>query len=98
MLDGRDIGTVVFPDADVKVFMVADARERARRRAAELDARGEPADVDALEAEIVARDAQDAGRAVGPLKPAEDAVHLDTTYLTLERQVDFVTSLVRTRR
>ena len=98
VLDGRDIGTVVFPDADVKVFMVADAGERARRRHAELYARGEDSDVQLLEAEIVARDAQDAARSVGPLRPAEDAVHLDTTRLTPEEQVDFVVRLARDRK
>jgi CMP/dCMP kinase len=98
VLDGRDIGTVVFPDADVKVFMVADAGERARRRHAELAARGEAADVHALEAEIVARDAQDAARAVGPLRPAADAVHLDTTRLSPDEQVAFVVRLAAQRR
>ena len=94
VLDGRDIGTVVFPDADVKVFMVADPRERARRRQRELEGRGEIADLDVLEAEIVARDAQDAGRAFGPLRCASDAVVLDTTAMSPEEQVEFVARLV----
>lgn len=98
VLDGRDIGTVVFPDADVKVFMVADPRERARRRQRELAERGEVADLAALEAEIVARDVQDSARAFGPLKCADDAVVLDTTAMTPEDQVEFVARLAEGRR
>ncbi len=98
VLDGRDIGTVVFPDADVKVFMVADPHERARRRQRELGARGEDADLDVLEAEIVARDAQDTARAFGPLKCADDATVLDTTVLSPEEQVEFVARLVEAKR
>ena len=98
VLDGRDIGTVVFPDADVKVFMVADPHERARRRQRELGARGEDADLDVLEAEILARDAQDMARAFGPLRCADDAVVLDTTRMTPEEQVEFVARLAEAHR
>ena len=97
VLDGRDVGTVIFPDADVKVFMVADPRERARRRLSELEARGEAADLDGLEAELVARDVADAAREASPLRPAADAVHLDTTALTPEEQVDYVVRLAQER-
>lgn len=98
VLDGRDIGTVVFPDADVKVFLVADITTRARRRAAQQAERGMEADVDALARDIAARDRQDASRAVGPLKKAEDAVEIDTSTCTIEGQVEAVLELVEARR
>ena len=97
VLDGRDIGTVVFPDADLKVFMIADAAERARRRKAELDARGEPASFEEVLASIEARDRQDASRSVGPLRQADDAIALDTTGLSIDEQVEAVVRLVRER-
>lgn len=90
VLDGRDIGTVVFPDADVKIFMEADVAERARRRLRELRERGHEGTLEEVEAAILQRDRQDTGRAVAPLRPAPDAIHLDTTYLSPEEQVDFV--------
>jgi len=95
VLDGRDIGTVVFPDAELKVFVIADARTRAERRLAELEVRGEfypdrEAALDALEAELVARDHADAARAAGPLRAAPDAILLDTTELSPEEQVEIV--------
>jgi cytidylate kinase len=95
VMDGRDIGTVVCPDAEVKVFLVADASERARRRLLE---RGGPLDACALRAEtdaLVGRDGRDAGREVAPLRPAPDAVPLDTTHLSLAEQVRRVVALVR---
>jgi cytidylate kinase len=95
VMDGRDIGTVVFPDADVKVFLAADPSERARRRLLE---RGRSPDACALRAEtdaLVARDGRDAGRDVAPLRPAPDAVALDTTHLSLAEQVRRVVELVR---
>lgn len=95
VMDGRDIGTVVFPDAAVKVFLVADPAERARRRLLE---RGRPLDADALRAEtaaLVARDGRDAGRDVAPLRPAPDAVHVDTTRLSLAEQARRIVDLVR---
>lgn len=95
VVDGRDIGTVVFPDAPVKIFMVATLEERARRRALELEAKGQPVDWERLVQEIAKRDADDASRAVGPLKPAPDALHLDTTACSLEEQVEFVLNAVR---
>lgn len=84
VLDGRDIGTVVAPDADVKLFVTASPEERARRRTRELKGRGERADEEAILADIRARDARDGARAVAPLKPAEDARLLDTTDLDIE--------------
>jgi len=94
VVDGRDIGTVVFPDAPVKIYMVASLEERARRRALELEAKGQTAHLERLVAEIATRDAADAARSVGPLKPAVDALHLDTTTCTLEEQVEFVLQAV----
>jgi len=81
VLDGRDIGTVIFPDAPVKLFVTATAEERARRRFLELRGRGIEADPDQVLAEIRDRDAQDANRPVAPLKPAADAAIIDTTLL-----------------
>lgn len=81
VLDGRDIGTVIFPGAAVKLFVTASAEERARRRFLELRARGIAADPDQVLAEIRDRDAQDANRPVAPLRPAADAEVIDTTLL-----------------
>lgn len=79
--EGRDMGTVVFPDAEHKFFLDADVDERARRRMKQLEALGKPADFDELAQAIAARDQQDRNRAVAPLKPAEDATMVDTTNL-----------------
>ena len=87
VLDGRDIGTVICPSADVKIFVTAAPEERARRRAAELRQAGEPADEAAILADILRRDERDRARAVAPLKPAADAVVLDTTTLDVEAAV-----------
>lgn len=95
VIDGRDIGTVVFPDADVKIFLTASPEERARRRHAELIARGEPADYEAVLADIRQRDEQDAGRAAAPLRRAPDAHEVDTTRLDLAAAVDACERLVR---
>ena len=81
VLDGRDIGTVVCPDARVKLFITAEAAERARRRHRELEGRGETTTLAAILADIEARDARDAARATAPLRAAADAVLLDTTHL-----------------
>lgn len=96
--DGRDIGTVVFPDAALKVFLVADPEVRARRRLREQGV--DDPDADALRGEIdrlMARDRKDSERAVAPLRPAEDAVHVDTTALTFEEQVAAIIELARSR-
>lgn len=90
VLDGRDTGTVVFPNADLKVYMKADARERARRRRAEYAERGQTVSFEEVHREIVERDRQDRERELAPLRRAKDAVVLDTTHCTVEEQVDFV--------
>jgi cytidylate kinase len=87
VMEGRDIGTVVFPNAAVKLYLTADPIERARRRATELRARGETVDEVALTREIAARDERDSARSHSPLRPATDALRLDTTGLTLEQVV-----------
>jgi cytidylate kinase len=98
VVEGRDIGTVVFPDAALKVYLVASLPERARRRARELAGRGVRQPVDEIEAEIRDRDAIDSGREDSPLTRAADAVDLDTTGMTVEEQVEAVVRLVRERR
>lgn len=94
VMDGRDIGTVVFPEADVKVFLIASIEERARRRQAELKRNGTDVGLDALTREIEERDRFDASRANSPLRKAADAVELDTTDLTIEAQVRTIIRLV----
>ncbi len=83
VMDGRDIGTYVLPNAELKIFMTADSRERARRRLKDLAARGESADLDRIEKEIIARDKNDSEREFAPLRQADDAVLLDTTDMTI---------------
>lgn len=96
--DGRDMGTVVFPDAEVKVFLVADLAERARRRLLEQGSSSPSAEeLGAEAARIAARDERDAGRAVSPLRRPDDAVDLDTTRLGFGEQVQAVVDLVRAR-
>ena len=87
VLDGRDIGTVICPDADVKIFVVAAPEVRARRRAAELKASGQSADEVAILQDIRRRDERDRSRAVAPLKAADDAIELDTSSLDVEGAV-----------
>jgi len=97
VVDGRDIGTVVFPEAPLKIFLTATPDERARRR---LFQRGQAVDVELVRREgeaLAARDAADSNRRIAPLKPAPDAVFLDTTALTLEAQVTHVVELARQR-
>ncbi|HEY7726147.1 MAG TPA: (d)CMP kinase [Anaeromyxobacteraceae bacterium] len=88
VLEGRDIGTVVFPDADAKFFLTATSQVRARRRHEELAARGEPASLESVLADQERRDRDDASRAVAPLRPAADAVVLDTSGLRPEEVVE----------
>ena len=97
IMDGRDIGTVVLPRAEVKVFLTAAPEARARRRLLELELRGQQADYDTILKEIVQRDKQDRERAAAPLKQAEDAVLLDTTQLNLEQSVEALLKIVRAR-
>jgi cytidylate kinase len=87
VLDGRDIGTVIAPSADVKLFVTASPEVRARRRMGELMARGMPSHYEDVLADIRARDARDSSREVAPLKPAEDAVMLDTTELDIDQAI-----------
>jgi cytidylate kinase len=84
VLDGRDIGTVICPNAEVKIFVVADPEVRARRRTLEARSRGEAADEAIILADILARDERDRNRAAAPLKPAEDAYLLDNSHLDIE--------------
>jgi len=86
--EGRDQGTVAFPDATVKIYLTADVAERARRRMEELRARGVDADPEQVRREIESRDRSDESRAVGPLKPAVDAIGVDTTGLSIEQAVE----------
>ncbi len=97
VLDGRDIGTVVFPDAPVKLFVTASVEERARRRWLELRGRGVAADLEAVRTELVARDAQDSGRETAPLRAAEDAITLDTTAMDADGAFAAALALVRER-
>jgi len=95
VMAGRDIGTVVFPDADHKFFLTASVDERVRRRAAQLAARGEVADTDAMATEVTARDRMDSQRTVAPLRAAEDALVVDTGAFDLEGVVAEVLRRVR---
>ena len=95
--EGRDLGTVVFPDADLKVYLTADVAARAQRRAAENAQRGHNSDVGDTHQSLTARDAADSGRAVSPLQVADDAVEVDATHLTLAEVIDHVTALVKAR-
>ena len=92
--DGRDMGTVIFPDASYKVFLTAGAEERAERRYKQLKDKGVSVTLDGLLREILARDARDAQRTVAPLRPADDAVHIDTTGLGIEEVVARVLAIV----
>ena len=95
LMDGRDIGTVILPDAQLKIFLTASAEIRADRRYKELIEKGTPKDYDALLEEIKIRDYNDSHRAVAPLKPADDAVIIDSSELTLEQVVSKVVSLAK---
>jgi cytidylate kinase len=98
VLEGRDTGTVVCPDAEVKFYLTATLDARARRRFAELSAQGAQVTLDAVRAEVAARDAQDEGRELAPLRKAPDAIEVDTTALTPEQVVDVMAQVVEQRR
>jgi cytidylate kinase len=98
VIDGRDIGTVICPDAEVKIFVTAAPEERAKRRALELASRGEPVNEAAILEDIRARDARDSGRAVAPLKPAPDSVTLDTTTLDADGAFAAAAAIVEGRK
>ena len=95
VLEGRDIGTVVFPDAEAKIFLTATPPARAGRRVSDLHSRGVEADFDTTLAEVNARDAQDQGRAVAPLRPADGATIVDSTELGIEAVVERVVTIAR---
>ena len=95
IMDGRDIGTVVLPDAQVKVFLTASAEVRAKRRYDELILKGTPVDYDALLEEIKLRDHNDSTRAIAPLKPADDAVFVDSSDMTIAEVCETIEKLVR---
>ncbi|QFU01903.1 Cytidylate kinase [Halomonas sp. THAF5a] len=95
--DGRDMGTVVFTEAPLKIFLTASAEERAHRRQRQLQEAGVDASLSSLLKEIQARDARDMHRSVAPLKPADDAITLDTTRLTIPEVVDRLTELLTER-
>ena len=97
VMDGRDIGTVVLPQADVKIFLTAAPEARARRRLRELEERGEQVDFDTVLADILRRDEQDRTRPIAPLRQAEDAVLLDTTNLNLAESLQALLAIVKER-
>ena len=97
-MDGRDIGTVVLPDADLKIFLTASPARRAERRLAELLARGVDTSYDEVLRDLNYRDANDSSRAAAPLKAAEDAVRLDTSALTLAESIEEVCALIERRK
>jgi cytidylate kinase len=95
VVDGRDIGTVVFPDADLKIFLTASPETRAGRRISQRGAAVEPEGLDAETTALAARDRADSTRAVAPLRPADDAIHLDTTGMSFAEQVQFIVDRAR---
>lgn len=97
VVEGRDIGTVVFPQAEAKFFLTASADERARRRVAELRAAGRPADLDSTRAELIARDERDSTRAAAPLRKADDAIEIDSSALSPTEVVDRMAAIVAER-
>lgn len=97
VMDGRDIGTVVLPEAQVKIFLTATPEERATRRYNELLEKGQKVDFDQLLAEVKQRDYNDSHRATAPLKQAEDAVLVDTTGLDKEQSIEKILDLVRSK-
>jgi len=90
LADGRDMGTVIFPNAPLKVFLTASAAQRAERRYKQLISKGFSANIDSLRADLEARDARDMSRSVAPLKPAQDALQLDNSQLSIEASVEQV--------
>ena len=95
VLDGRDIGTVVFPDAPLKIFLIASAEERAKRRMKEYEEKGIKEDFESVLANIKERDMIDSTRSESPLKKADDAVEIDTSFMTIEEVTDEITRLVK---
>lgn len=95
IMDGRDIGTVVLPDADVKIFLTASPESRAQRRHLELQQRGQQTDFDTVLRDIIKRDEQDTNRPIAPLRQAEDAVLVDTTHLNLEQSLQAILNVIK---
>ena len=95
ILDGRDIGTCVLPDADFKFYLTADSSERARRRAKELEEKGQIVDVKKIQEEIEQRDYNDSHREFSPLRQAEDAVLVDSTNMNVEEVLEFITNIIK---
>ena len=95
IMDGRDIGTCVLPDAELKIYLTASASERAKRRYLEQKERGVESNLAQIERDIIARDEQDMNREIAPLKQAEDAIYLDTSDMTIEEVVTKIVSLVQ---
>ena len=97
IMDGRDIGTVVLPEADVKIFLTASPEARALRRWKELQARGEQQSYEAVLADLIERDERDSSRAAAPLRPAEDSVYLDTSDYSFEESLELICGVIRGR-
>ncbi|MBP5260699.1 MAG: (d)CMP kinase, partial [Clostridiales bacterium] len=93
VMDGRDIGTCVLPDAELKVYLTASSAVRAKRRYDELVAKGENPDISVIEKDIIERDERDMNREIAPLKQAEDAVLVDSSYMTIDEVADRIISL-----
>jgi CMP/dCMP kinase len=98
ILDGRDIGTVIAPEAEVKFFVTASVEERTKRRFEELTAKGQSVTYDAVLADMKERDARDSGRDTAPLKSADDAILLDTSAMGAKEVMDYALSIIRTRQ
>ncbi len=97
VMDGRDIGTAVFPDADLKIYMTADPRIRAGRRLAELKAKGEKASFEEVYKNVLERDYLDSHREMNPLRKAPDAVELDNSNMTMDQQMEWLSALLKER-
>ena len=95
VMDGRDIGTVVLPNAEVKVYLTASSLVRAQRRALELEAKGEKTDLSKIEADIIERDNRDMTREISPLKQAVDATLIDSSYMNIDEVVEAILNLVK---
>ena len=93
VMDGRDIGTVVLPDANLKIYLTASAKTRAQRRAKELIEKGEEVDINVIEKEIIERDERDMTREISPLKKADDAIEIDSSDMTIDEVTDKIISL-----
>ena len=98
ILEGRDIGTVVLPDADMKIYLDADPVERARRRRAEMLESAAPPDVHTIERDLRERDERDRNRKLSPLRAADDAIVVDTTALGFEEQIDWIEKIIREQK